>query len=65
MLNHEAQTNCSDQPKLTISQEAAQLALLVGEFVGLDKFVTVQLALHAASAVNPTLQAASDELKNM
>jgi hypothetical protein len=28
MLNHEAQTNCSHQPELTISQEAAQLAIL-------------------------------------
>ncbi|MBD2505579.1 KilA-N domain-containing protein, partial [Anabaena azotica] len=45
------------------SQEAAQLALLLGEFAGLDKSLTAQLAVNAATAVNPALKPAADELK--
>lgn len=53
------------EPPKTIapSQEAAQLALLLGEFAGLDKSLTAQLAVNAATAVNPALKPAADELK--
>ncbi|MBD6620948.1 KilA-N domain-containing protein [Komarekiella sp. 'clone 1'] len=53
-----------EPPKaLAPSQEAAQLALLVGEFAGLDKSLTAQLAVNAATRVNPALKPAADELK--
>ncbi|BDI20470.1 hypothetical protein ANSO36C_62720 (plasmid) [Nostoc cf. commune SO-36] len=53
-----------EPPKaLTPSHEAAQLALLVGEFAGLEKSLTAQLAVNAATRVNPALKPAADELK--
>ncbi|MFN6497949.1 MAG: KilA-N domain-containing protein [Nostoc sp. DedQUE01] len=45
------------------SHEAAQLAMMLGEFAGLDKSLTAQLAVNAATAVNPVLKPAADELK--
>ncbi|BCL39670.1 hypothetical protein [Nostoc sp. MS1] len=45
------------------SHEAAQLAMLLGEFAGLDKSLTAQLAVNAATAVNPALKPAANELK--
>lgn len=45
------------------SHEAAQLAMMLGEFAGLDKSLTAQLAVNAATAVNPVLKSAADELK--
>ncbi|MBD2492564.1 KilA-N domain-containing protein [Aulosira sp. FACHB-615] len=45
------------------SHEAAQLAMILGEFAGLDKSLTAQLAVNAATAVNPALKPAADELK--
>ncbi|MBW4557117.1 MAG: hypothetical protein KME59_14445 [Trichormus sp. ATA11-4-KO1] len=60
---HEAETRPSYQPKSTIAHEAAQLALLVGEFAGLQKSLTAQLAVNAATSVNPALKPAADELK--
>ncbi|BAY41635.1 KilA domain-containing protein (plasmid) [Nostoc sp. NIES-2111] len=60
---HEAETYRSYQPKSTISHEAAQLAMLLGEFAGLDKSLTAQLAVNAATAVNPALKPAANELK--
>jgi hypothetical protein len=48
---------------LAPSHEAAQLALLVGEFAGLEKSLTAQLAVNAATRVNPALKPAADELK--
>ncbi|ACC85248.1 KilA-N domain-containing protein [Nostoc punctiforme] len=48
---------------LAPSHEAAQLALLVGEFAGLEKSLTAQLAVNAATKVNPALKPAADELK--
>ena len=54
-----------EPPKtLAPSQEAAQLALLVGEFAGLAKSLTAQLAINAATKVNPALKPAADELKS-
>ncbi|MDZ8068531.1 MAG: KilA-N domain-containing protein [Nostoc sp. DedQUE08] len=54
-----------EPPKaLALSQEAAQLALLVGEFAGLEKSLTAQLAVNAATRVNPALKPAADELKS-
>ncbi len=61
---HEAETRPSYQPKSTVAQEAAQLALLVGEFAGLEKSLTAQLAVNAATRVNPALKPAADELKS-
>jgi hypothetical protein len=49
---------------LAPSHEAAQLALLVGEFAGLEKSLTAQLAVNAATKVNPALKPAADELKS-
>ncbi|WP_225226161.1 BRO family protein [Komarekiella delphini-convector] len=60
---HEAETRPSYQPKSTIAHEAAQLTLLVGEFAGLEKALTAQLAVNAAISVNPALKPAADELK--
>ncbi|WP_193200224.1 KilA-N domain-containing protein [Nostoc sp. MG11] len=59
----------SEQPQdcskiLSPSHEAAQLALLVGEFAGLEKSLTAQLAVNAATRVNPALKPAADELKS-
>lgn len=48
---------------LAPSHEAAQLALLLGEFAGLEKSLTAQLAANAATRVNPVLKLAADELK--
>jgi hypothetical protein len=58
-------TQQPEQPPKGIapSHEAAQLALLVGEFAGLEKSLTAQLAVNAATAVNPVLKPAADELK--
>ncbi|MCC5604322.1 BRO family protein [Nostoc favosum] len=61
---HEAETRSSYQPKSTVAHEAAQLALLVGEFAGLEKSLTAQLAINAATRVNPALKPAADELKS-
>ncbi len=63
LKTHEAETRSSYQPKSTITHEAAQLALLVGEFAGLEKSLTAQLAVNAATRVNPALKPAADELK--
>ncbi|MBE8969036.1 KilA-N domain-containing protein [Nostocales cyanobacterium LEGE 12452] len=49
---------------LAPSHEAAQLALLLGEFAGLEKSLTAQLAVNAAIKVNPALKPAADELKS-
>lgn len=46
------------------SHEAAQLAMLIGEFAGLEKALTAQLAVNAATTVNPALKPAADELKS-
>nr|MDZ8058369.1 hypothetical protein [Nostoc sp. EkiNYC01] len=59
----EAETRPSYQPKATIAYEAAQLALLLGEFAGLEKSLTAQLAVNATTRVNPVLKPAADELK--
>jgi hypothetical protein len=48
---------------LAPSHEAAQLAMMLGEFAGLDKSLTAQLAVNAATIVNPALKPAADELK--
>ncbi|WP_242062395.1 phage antirepressor KilAC domain-containing protein [Nostoc punctiforme] len=58
-------TQQPEQPPKSIaaSHEAAQLALLVGEFAGLEKSLTAQLAVNAATKVNPALKPAADELK--
>ncbi|OYD88121.1 hypothetical protein CDG77_25385 [Nostoc sp. 'Peltigera membranacea cyanobiont' 213] len=61
---HEAETRASYQSKSTVAHEAAQLALLVGEFAGLEKSLTAQLAINAATKVNPALKPAADELKS-
>ncbi|WP_414573797.1 KilA-N domain-containing protein [Nostoc sp. CCY 9925] len=54
-----------EPPKALVpSHEAAQLALLVGEFAGLEKSLTAQLAVNAATRVNPALKPAADELKS-
>ncbi|WP_298909946.1 KilA-N domain-containing protein [uncultured Nostoc sp.] len=54
-----------EPPKaLAPSHEAAQLALLVGEFAGLEKSLTAQLAVNAATRVNPALKPAADELNS-
>ncbi|WP_226889814.1 KilA-N domain-containing protein [Nostoc sp. MG11] len=55
----------SPEPFKTLapSQEAAQLALLLGDFAGLDKALTAQLAVNAATAVNPALKPAADQLR--
>nr|MDZ8284033.1 KilA-N domain-containing protein [Nostoc sp. ChiSLP01] len=54
-----------EKPKaIAPSHEAAQLALLVGEFAGLEKSLTAQLAVNAATRVNPALKPAADELKS-
>ncbi|MDM9580101.1 KilA-N domain-containing protein [Nostoc sp. GT001] len=54
-----------EPPKALVpSHEAAQLALLVGEFAGLEKSLTAQLAVNAATKVNPALKPAADELKS-
>lgn len=63
LKTHEAETRPSYQAKSTIAHEAAQLALLVGEFAGLEKSLTAQLAVNAATRVNPALKPAVDELK--
>ncbi|RCJ42602.1 hypothetical protein A6769_36875 [Nostoc punctiforme NIES-2108] len=60
---HEAETHQNYQPKTTIAHEAAQLAMMLGEFAGLDKSLTAQLAVNAATKVNPALKPAADELK--
>ncbi|MCC5615433.1 hypothetical protein LC605_10190 [Nostoc sp. CHAB 5836] len=60
---HEAETRQNYQPKTTIAHEAAQLAMMLGEFAGLDKSLTAQLAVNAATRVNPALKPAADELK--
>nr|WP_225226131.1 KilA-N domain-containing protein [Komarekiella delphini-convector] len=49
---------------LAPSHEAAQLALLLGEFAGLHKSLTAQLAVNAATSINPALKPAADELKS-
>ncbi|MGJ5630112.1 hypothetical protein [Nostoc sp. CALU 1950] len=60
----EAETRPPDQPKAAIiAYEAAQLALLLGEFAGLEKSLTAQLAVNATTRVNPLLKSAADELK--
>ncbi|WP_225226021.1 BRO-N domain-containing protein [Komarekiella delphini-convector] len=64
LKTHEAETRPSYQPKSTIAHEAAQLALLLGEFAGLEKSLTAQLAVNAATRVNPALKPAADELKS-
>ncbi|WP_196522735.1 BRO family protein [Nostoc commune] len=61
---HEAETRSYYQEKSTVAHEAAQLALLVGEFAGLEKSLTAQLAVNAATKVNPALKPAADELKS-
>jgi DNA-damage-inducible protein D len=61
---HEAETRSCYQAKSTVAHEAAQLALLVGEFAGLEKSLTAQLAVNAATRVNPALKPAADELKS-
>ncbi|HYW18109.1 MAG TPA: BRO family protein [Nodularia sp. (in: cyanobacteria)] len=61
---HEAETRSYYQAKSTVAHEAAQLALLVGEFAGLEKSLTAQLAVNAATRVNPALKPAADELKS-
>ncbi|MCC5619762.1 hypothetical protein LC605_33065 [Nostoc sp. CHAB 5836] len=48
---------------LAPSHEAAQLAMMLGEFAGLEKSLTAQLAVNAATKVNPALKPAADELK--
>ncbi|WP_196518612.1 hypothetical protein [Nostoc sp. WHI] len=40
---------------LASSHEAAQLALLLGEFAGLEKSLTAQLAVNATTRVNSLL----------
>ena len=68
MLTQQGEQDPSPQPPepsktLAPSQEAAQLALLLGDFAGLDKALTAQLAVNAATAVNPALKPAADELR--
>ncbi|MBH8564963.1 KilA-N domain-containing protein [Nostoc sp. CENA67] len=65
MLTQEVDLHPSSVVSKTIapSQEAAQLALMLGEFAGLDKSLTAQLAINAAAAVNPALSPAVDGLK--
>ena len=60
---HQAETFQNYQPKTTIAHEAAQLAMMLGEFAGLEKSLTAQLAVNAATKVNPALKPAADELK--
>lgn len=45
------------------SQEVASLALMLGEYAGMDKPLTAQLAVNAAVAVNPALKPAADTIK--
>ncbi|WP_341531333.1 KilA-N domain-containing protein (plasmid) [Nostoc sp. UHCC 0302] len=65
MLSTEIEPIQEQEPPKTLapSQEAAQLALLLGDFAGLDKALTAQLAVNAATAVNPALKPAADELR--
>jgi DNA-damage-inducible protein D len=37
--------------------------MMLGEFAGLEKSLTAQLAVNAATSVNPALKPAADELK--
>ncbi|MHC5746883.1 MAG: hypothetical protein ACYTXT_34350, partial [Nostoc sp.] len=60
---HQTETFQNYQPKTTIAHEAAQLAMMLGEFAGLEKSLTAQLAVNAATRVNPALKPAADELK--
>ncbi|RCJ19286.1 hypothetical protein A6770_32020 [Nostoc minutum NIES-26] len=65
MLSTQVEPQQEPSPPKTIapSHEAAQLAMILGEFAGLDKSLTAQLAVNAATAVNPALKPAADELK--
>jgi hypothetical protein len=64
------QTNTKPEPSqdcskiLPPSHEAAQLTLLIGEFAGLEKALTAQLAINAATTVNPALKPVADQLKS-
>ncbi|MCC5640750.1 KilA-N domain-containing protein [Nostoc sp. CHAB 5844] len=65
MVITEVEPQQEPSPPKTIapSHEAAQLAMMLGEFAGLDKSLTAQLAVNAATAVNPALKPAAEELK--
>ena len=65
MLSTQVEQVLQQEPPHTLapSHEAAQLAMMLGEFAGLDKSLTAQLAVNAATRVNPALKPAADELK--
>ncbi|MEH1962138.1 MAG: KilA-N domain-containing protein [Nostoc sp.] len=65
MLSNQVEPIQQQEPthSLAPSHEAAQLAMMLGEFAGLDKSLTAQLAVNAATKVNPALKPAADELK--
>lgn len=65
MLSTQVEPVKQQEPPHTLapSHEAAQLAMMLGEFAGLDKSLTAQLAVNAATRVNPALKPAADELK--
>ncbi|AUB41644.1 Protein of unknown function DUF1392 [Nostoc flagelliforme CCNUN1] len=55
MLSTQVEPVKQQEPPHTLapSHEAAQLAMMLGEFAGLDKSLTAQLAVNAATKVNP------------
>jgi hypothetical protein len=65
MLSTQVEQVLQQEPPHTLapSHEAAQLAMMLGEFAGLEKSLTAQLAVNAATKVNPALKPAADELK--